>query len=300
MNADRLLTLRLVFPFRKALGRAGEDGSIPVLMYHQVADEPSRKTVPYFDTVTSARAFESHLDFLERERYSVVGLGEAADRLRSGGRTGGRCAVITFDDGFLGVHRNAFPLLRARRFGATVFLVTSCVGRKSVTGAEFLGWKEAREMAESGIEFGSHTVDHPKLACLDEAGLRHQVTASKAAIERNLGTAVKAISYPYAFPEGNGAFRRSLETALVEAGYERGVTTVVGRNFPGGNPFFLKRIPVNSCDDPLLFRAKLEGAYDWVRWAQYLVKTGKRIAGRGRGAVRNETFVPADPVPERE
>ena len=35
---------------------------------------------------------------------------------------------------------------------------------------------------------------------------------------------------------------------------------------------FMKRLPVNSADDSALFRAKLEGSYDWLHAFQYASK----------------------------
>ena len=39
-----------------------------------------------------------------------------------------------------------------------------------------------------------------------------------------------------------------------------------------GDRFFMPRLPVNSGDDLALFRAKLEGAYDWLQALQYAHK----------------------------
>ena len=61
-----------------------------------------------------------------------------------------------------------------------------------------------------------------------------------------------------------------------------GVTTVIGRVERSDNPFFMKRLPVNSADDLRFFQAKLEGGYDWLRTVQYVSKlrTGGRDARR--------------------
>jgi hypothetical protein len=43
----------------------------------------------------------------------------------------------------------------------------------------------------------------------------------------------------------------------------------------GDDPYRLKRLPVNSLDDPELFRAKLEGGYDWMAVSQATIKSLK-------------------------
>jgi hypothetical protein len=48
--------------------------------------------------------------------------------------------------------------------------------------------------------------------------------------------------------------------------------------------FFLKRLPVNSWDDPTFFQSKLEGDYDWLRRPQYLKKYIKKRMKTERAA----------------
>jgi hypothetical protein len=55
-----------------------------------------------------------------------------------------------------------------------------------------------------------------------------------------------------------------LRNILQKYGYKYGVSTRIGTTFKKDGIFFLKRIPVNSCDDIPLFKAKLEGGYDWL------------------------------------
>ncbi|MDQ2844695.1 MAG: polysaccharide deacetylase family protein, partial [Acidobacteriota bacterium] len=66
-----------------------------------------------------------------------------------------------------------------------------------------------------------------------------------------------------------------LRASLERAGYEHGVSTILGTADASGDRFFLRRLPVNSCDDTRLFRAKLEGGYDWLHGLQYAAKQMK-------------------------
>jgi hypothetical protein len=108
--------------------------------------------------------------------------------------------------------------------------------------------------------------------------MRAEVRRSKDAIEEKLGERVEAFAYPYAFPETDRTFVEILQEALQENEYRSGVTTIIGRTSSSDNPFFMRRLPVNSEDGPHLFQAKLEGGYDWLRTAQYLWKL--RTVGR--------------------
>ena len=79
-------------------------------------------------------------------------------------------------------------------------------------------------------------------------------------------------SYPYAFPETDRGFIDRLRRVLEESGYKDGVSTIIGRAGRSDSRLFMKRLPVNSHDDVRFFRAKLEGAYDWVHTVQYAAK----------------------------
>jgi hypothetical protein len=105
--------------------------------------------------------------------------------------------------------------------------------------------------------------------------LREEVAASKVEIEQRLGEAVGTFSYPYAFPEADRSFVVRLRGVLQESGYQVGVSTVLGRAVTSDNRLFMRRLPVNSHDDLRLFRAKLEGEYDWLHIVQYAAKLRK-------------------------
>ena len=102
--------------------------------------------------------------------------------------------------------------------------------------------------------------------------MRNEVGQSKEEIQEKLGELVEAFAYPYRFPETSRRFVSRIRDALQESGYRSGVTTVIGRLHRLDNPLFMRRLPINSHDDPRLFRAKLEGGYDWLRTVQYMAK----------------------------
>jgi peptidoglycan/xylan/chitin deacetylase (PgdA/CDA1 family) len=185
-----------------------------------------------------------------------------------------RPIVITFDDGYEDFYTHAFPILETYGFNSTVFLPTAYIGEtpRQFNGAECLTWSQIRELRRAGIEFGSHTVTHPQLKSLKPEDVRDEIRSSKATIEQQLGCAVKSFAYPYAFPETDRTFRQRLRGFLEESGYENGVSTIIGTADRTGDRYFMKRLPVNSCDDPRLFRAKLEGAYDWLHTVQHVSK----------------------------
>jgi peptidoglycan/xylan/chitin deacetylase (PgdA/CDA1 family) len=276
LRLDRLATL---YVMNHVWGWISSDTnlSLPVLMYHSVTNDDESRVRPYYRTNTTPETFAVHMRELREAGYSTLGMNEAAARLKSSGGSLTKSVVVTFDDGYLDFLENAMPILARHGFTATVFLPTAYIGKTHQTfkGKACLNWDEVRQLKESGISFGSHTVNHPQLRQLSPAKINEELVRSKQTIEQELGCAVESFAYPYAFPEADGSFKNRLREMLQLAGYTSGVCTTVGRARPDSDPFFLKRLPVNSLDDLQFFRAKLDGAYDWLAKPQYVAKLAK-------------------------
>ncbi|HUY12644.1 MAG TPA: polysaccharide deacetylase family protein [Terriglobia bacterium] len=264
LRADRLATLCLFHPLRRLVRPRRQ--TIPILMYHSVSETNNRGQHPYFETATTPQVFQEHVKFLHDNGYRTASLDEAVSALQNAGGDLAKRVVITFDDGYRDFYTHAFPVLSAYGYGATVFLPTAFIGESPLKfkGVECLTWSEVRSLHKAGVRFGSHTVSHPQLTEVAPDRLDYEIRGSKQTLEDKLGCHVDSFAYPYAFPEANRAFKRRLRAHLEDAGYTSGVSTVVGRADGTSGVFFMKRLPMNSHDDLSLFRAKLEGGYDWL------------------------------------
>lgn len=255
-------------------------------MYHSISDEREEKVSPYYRTATSPEIFAAHMELLRTQGFEVLGLQAGLEKFQRGNSAGAKLAVITFDDGFQDFFTAALPVLRKHNFGATVFLPTAFIGRERLgfKGRECMTWDEVRESQKAGIEFGSHTVNHPKLYELDLQQIRAELKQSKAAIEKELGQMVRSFAYPYAFPSADRAFVKVFVETLKETGYDFAVTTKIGIAKHNDDVFTLKRLPMNSADDNALFLAKLAGNYDWLAWPQEFSKKIKGAVSYRRSA----------------
>jgi len=287
---DRLLTLCLSRLHR------GLDGSrpatrLPILMYHSVSCDKEAEMRPYYRLATSPLRFGEQMQWLSDLGYRGVALEDALPLPANGRENQSRPVVITFDDGFRDFYQAAWPVLQQHGFTASMYLPTAFVSRerKLFRGKECLTWDEVRELRRHGIRFGSHTVTHPKLHEMRFKEIETELTRSKLSLEEELGEEIAGFAFPYAFPQEDGRFKRAITSLLRRAGYRTCVTTAVGWSRTTDDPLFLKRLPVNSCDDQELFKAKLEGAYDWIGAVQFASRKIKSwiVPGVGRQPVED-------------
>lgn len=111
-----------------------------------------------------------------------------------------------------------------------------------MTRAANLNWDQVREMSRNGIDFGSHTVTHPILTRVGAEQLRHELAASREAIEHNTGHPCDILAYPVGKPYAYN--QQVIETARA-CGYRAALSYVDGvDDFRSADLFALKRVSV--------------------------------------------------------
>jgi peptidoglycan/xylan/chitin deacetylase (PgdA/CDA1 family) len=236
-----------------------------LLIYHRVGGG----TTIELDLPTDA--FVRQLDLLVG--HHVLALDTALDQLETGDHT--PSFVLTFDDGFLDVFHNAWPLLRERRMPFTIYLTTSFVGGNPMrwegstsTGeaGTSLTWDQLAEMVGSGLcTVGNHTHSHVRPEVLGEG----ELDDCSAHIEQHLGVLPRHFTYPWGIPVPR------MESAL-RARFRSASTGQLGRNLPGADPMRLTRVPVRGSDPDAFFAAKLVGDLGPERAYAGLVASAKR------------------------
>ncbi len=129
--------------------------------------------------------------------------------------------VITMDDGWEGVYKIAYPILKEFNFPFTVYLYKNYVN----IGGRSMKWEQIREMMQNGCEIGSHTVSHDSLtnrkklpAQEYQMKLISELRDSRDFLEHNLGVKVTSLAYPY------GVLDDTVVDTTLQIGYEGGVT----------------------------------------------------------------------------
>jgi peptidoglycan/xylan/chitin deacetylase (PgdA/CDA1 family) len=194
--------------------KSAELTTIPlVLMYHSVSpyDED-----PYEVTMTPLR-FERQMRWLRGRGLRGVSMGEllgAAAEGRARGLVG-----LTFDDGYQDFTTYAMPVLAQYGFTATAFVLAGRLGGQNEWSRPgphkaLLTADQVRQVARTGIEIGSHGLDHVSLPEANDTRLTAEIVRSRAILRELLGQQIHGFCYPYGNLDG-----RVVE-AVRAAGYD--------------------------------------------------------------------------------
>ncbi len=209
---------------------------VPIVTYHSVGESVSSLSTP-------TSVFEAHLAGFTASGYRTVTMAEVVRWVSRGQHPPTNALVITFDDGYESVYREAWPRLKACNFIASVFLVSDHCGTTSrwpsqpasVHASPLLGWPEAAALAGEGWEMGAHSRTHPPLTVLTPAAIEEEVAGSQRTIRERTGQSVEVFAYPYGAVNGR-------VKELVRRYFAGAVTTDLGLVARPCDPHLLPRI----------------------------------------------------------
>ena len=199
----------------------------PALLYHHIGPAPAGMPA---SLTTAPDRFERQMTRLQRLGFTAI----TADRwlawLEHATPLPERPFVLTFDDGFADLAQHAFPVLERLGFGATVFVVTDCIGGTNdwdaspgTTPVRLLDRVAMEHWRDRGITFASHSRTHGLMDVLEAPAASEEAIASRRALEAVTGRSVRVFAYPY------GAFTPRT-VAAVERTYSLAFTCIDGVN----------------------------------------------------------------------
>lgn len=230
---------------------------LPILTYHSLDSSGSVIS-------TAPSLFRSQMAWLHRKGFQTLSLVEAARHVRAGQPFRARTCVVTFDDGYETVYREAFPILEEYGFTATVFLITDYCGKQNswpghvspVGEQSLLTWTQIDEMARHHMEFGSHTATHPDLACVTRNEAEREMRESKQAIQERLGRAVEVFAYPY------GRYA-PWTVDLAREHFIGSCSTILGKAILRDDPALLPRVDMYYLSSPRVMESLDTRRMDW-------------------------------------
>ena len=241
------------------------DPATVFLMYHEI-ELPQRALCQsdpgYARYVISIDEFQVQISAIQQLGFRGVSVGEALT-------FSAPAVAITVDDGCETDLLAIAPVLKQFGYGASFYVVTGWIGKPG-----FLSLAQLRELHDLGFEIGCHSMTHPYLSDLDEAGLRREIADSKSALEQMLGSSIEHFSFP-----GGRGDARAVQVAR-EAGYKTVATSLPRANTPATDRFALGRAAIKRGMQLKDFQQLCKGRALWTsEFGSNLRDAAKRILG---------------------
>ena len=165
---------------------------------------------------------------------------------------------ISFDDGFRDTYEIAAPILRDLEFPFTVFVSP---GLLKSNDNRYLDKQSLLELSRiNGCYIGTHGYSNCRLTECSDKKLHEELKDSKAWLEDLLSISVDKMSYPH------GAVDQRVRDAVQSVGYKIAASSKPGANTNKSDYLQLRRTDIWSIDDLNIFRQKVNGSWDWMRW----------------------------------
>lgn len=230
---------------------------IPVLMYHRVGEAHNDWERKY---CVGAQRFSEHMHTLSRAGWRAVSIDDFFAWMDGHTELPEQSFLLTFDDGFLGVHEHAAPVLTSLGWPAAVFLVSQLVGQRDTwceahnpSGVTYplMDASHIHALRGQGFSFHSHTCNHADLPTLDDVALADQLTGAREDLQALLGEDVPYLAYPY------GHYDDRVLHAAKAAGYRAAFSVQPGFNRRDVDRFRLRRLDVFGTDSAVALRRKI-------------------------------------------
>lgn len=192
-----------------------------VLQYHHI------DTKTPFSTSTTPSLFKQHIEYLLSNDFTVLSLPDMVETLKANKSKPDKSVAITFDDGFISVYTEAFPILKKHQIPFTIFVNTDPIQAGRAT---HVSWEQLAEMKQHGATIANHTHSHSHLIYSEREAINSgktdnitrdawrqafidEIDTSQKLLKDKLDQDIKLFAYPY------GEFDLQTNRLLKELGY---------------------------------------------------------------------------------
>ena len=231
------------------LGRISRETGTRILMYHSLgpAVDNDRYGIYSMDEDVFFSQMRWLVDTVDINKEGLLGESEKSNEV-----------IITFDDGFSDTYTVAAPIMQNLGIPFNVFVSPALIESND---KRYLNRSALLELSRlQGCKIGAHGYSHCRLTKCSDEDLQTELEHSKLWLEDLLSIPIDMMSYPH------GAVDQRVRNAVQSAGYKTAVTSKPGANSSKVDNLMLNRTDIWSIDDMKVFRQKVNGHWDWMRW----------------------------------
>ena len=224
-----MLLILICFNFSKQTYSQGSSASI--FVYHRFGENK------YPSTNVKIKQFEAHINEILNNNYNVLPIDKIIDHLVNGKELPPKTIGITIDDAFKSIYKKAWPRLKAAGLPFTVFVSTGPIDANS---KNYMNWNEIKNLRDSGVLIGHHTVRHMHLVNQDDETIDGEIENASNSFKKNLGYVPNIFSYPY------GEYSLKIKNLIKEKKFKAAFGQHSGVLFDGIDIFELPRFGMNE------------------------------------------------------
>ena len=225
------------------------------LMYHSVYDDSIENDNKIMWRL-GLSLFKEQIKFIKENKNNKIYKSEV---LLSNAPLNG--ISITFDDGNIDCYNHVAPFLLDLKIPFSIFVITNFIKNEK---KGYMNKSILKEMSENPyISIGSHTKNHYSLTNCSETTIYSELNDSKLYLEDLLGKEIVMFSYPH------GKVNKFIEKKVSQTGYKLAFSSKFNVNKVDENKLALCRNEIWNTDSMQIFKQKLNGDWDWMKYRNF-------------------------------
>jgi len=207
--------------------------SLPTLMYHHIQTKEAAIANKQTGLSVYSDVFKNQMQYLKDRGYVTPSMNDLINFFDSGTPIPKKSVLLTFDDGYEDFYTDAYPILSAVGFNATMFVPTGLV-----ENPDYMTWDQIVIMNKS-VLFANHTWSH-KSVVTEELIMQKEISTADTQLTDHGLNSPKVFAYPY------GPDSVSAENYLNKLGYKLAFTTKPGSTLCKKKRFDLPRLRIGN------------------------------------------------------
>jgi len=203
--------------------------ALTVLIYHKIGDNRTPTTN------LSIKKFKNQMLYLKENHYKVLSLKKVITMLKNHRKCPEKSVVLTFDDGYESIYKNAFPIIKKYKYPISVFLPTEAIEKRY---PDYMNIAQIKDMMKYNVDFESHSYSHP-----------HMIFKSRSFIKNEIRNGIKFFTKnfhykPYAFAIPYGEYNKTVIECAKSAGFDTILTQDSGAVDKNTDVYLIPREPI--------------------------------------------------------